>query len=86
MKIERSLTADIDVETLALVERVAAEQGMTSGQYVAQAVRRVVESDDDFRAFVQAGIDAADRGETVPHAVVMAELDAMIAKHRTRCG
>ena len=58
---------------------------MSSEEYAAEALRRVVESDQDFRAFIQEGIDAADRGELIPHEEVMAELDAMIAEHRAQC-
>ena len=85
MNIETSKTTiatEVDAETLAMLDRIAAERGMTSAAYAAEAIRRVVETDDDFRAFLQVGIDAADRGDFVPHEVVMAELDEMIARHR----
>jgi hypothetical protein len=36
------------------------------------------------RAFIQQGIDELDRGEGIPHELVMAELDAMIAEHEER--
>lgn len=80
-----TIAAEIDVETRKMLDRIAAERGMTETEYAAEAIRRVVESDDDFRAFLQVGIDAADRGEVVPHDEVMTELDAMIGKHRARC-
>jgi predicted transcriptional regulator len=79
------ITAALDAETLALAERVAAQRGMSLTEYAAEAIQRVAESDADFDAFIQAGIDSADRGELIPHAEVMAELDAMIEKHRARC-
>ncbi|WP_293872577.1 MULTISPECIES: hypothetical protein [unclassified Sphingomonas] len=80
------LHADIDAETMALVDRVARRRGMSSQAFAAQAIRRAAESDDDFDAFIQVGVDSLDRGEGIPHEQVMAELDAMIAKHRARCG
>ena len=80
------VTTDVDPETLALVDRVARQRGMSSRDFMAQAIRRAAESDADFDAFIQAGIDSLDRGEGIPHEEVMAELDAMIAKHRARCG
>lgn len=80
------ISTEVDAETMALVDRVAHRRGMTSGEFAAQAIRRAAESDADFDAFLQAGIDAADRGDMVPHEQVMAELDAMVAKHRARCG
>lgn len=79
-----TLATEVDAETRVMLDRIAAERGITSSAYAAEAIRRVVESDDDFRAFLQVGIDAADRGDVVSHEEVMAELDAMIARHRTR--
>ena len=80
------LQTEIDAETMAIVDRVAQRRGMSSQAFAAQAIRRAAESDDDFDAFIQAGVDSLDRGEGIAHDQVMAELDAMIAKHRARCG
>ena len=80
-----TIAAQIDPETRKMLDRIAAERGMSDAEYAAEAIRRVVESDDDFRAFLQAGIDAVDRGDVIPHDQVIAELDAMIGKHRARC-
>lgn len=81
-----AITTEIDAETLARVDRLARRRGISSDAFAAEAIRRVAESEGDFESFVQAGIDALDRGETVPHDSVMAELSAMIEKHRQRCG
>jgi predicted transcriptional regulator len=81
-----TITATIDAETLAVVKRVARARGMTDAQFAAEAIRRVAESDDDFDAFIQVGIDAIERGDVVSHDEVMAELDTMIEQHRARCG
>jgi predicted transcriptional regulator len=83
--ISSSITAEVDAQTLALIERLAEKRGVTNAEFAAEAIRRVAESDADFDAFVQVGIDAADRGDVVPHKQVMAALDGMIAKHRARC-
>lgn len=80
-----SITAPIDAETLALVEQLAEAQGRSVEAYVAEAVQRVAESDADLQSFLRVGIDAADRGELIPHEQVMAELDARMEKHRARC-
>jgi predicted transcriptional regulator len=77
--------AHIDADTLALVSQAADGRGISDAEYVAEAVRRLAESDADMRAFLQAGIDAADRGDVVPHDEVMTELEGMIAQHRGRC-
>jgi len=78
------ISTEIDAETMAIVDRVARRRGITSTQFAAEAIQRAAESDDDFDAFVQAGIDSIERGEGIPQEEVMAELDAMIAKHRAR--
>ncbi|WP_151953502.1 hypothetical protein [Sphingomonas sp. EC-HK361] len=70
---------------MVLVDRVAQRRGISSRQFAAEAIRRAAESDDDFDAFIQVGLDAIERGEVVSHEQVMAELDGMIAKHRARC-
>ena len=79
-----AITASVDEATLALVDKVANAQGRSRADFAAEAIRRVAESEADFLAFVQVGIDAADRGDLIPHEEVMAELDAMIARHRER--
>lgn len=80
-----SITTQIDAETLALVEQLAEARGRSIEDFAAEAIQRVAESEADFRAFVQVGIDAAARGELVPHEQVMAELEARMEKHRDRC-
>lgn len=79
------ITARLDPDTMALVDRLAAAKGRSRADFAAEAIRRVAESEADFMAFLQVGIDQADRGELIPHETVMAELDAMIAKHEARC-
>ena len=83
--VSSTITAEIDAATLALLEQVAARRGVSPAAFAAEAIRRVAESDADFDAFIQVGIDAIDRGDVVPHDEVMAELDAMIEQHRARC-
>ena len=79
------ITAHIDAETLAAVEQAAQRSGRSVEAYAAEAIQRVAESEADFWAFVQVGIDSADRGELIPHEQVMAELEARMEKHRDRC-
>ncbi len=78
------ITARLDAETLALVDRVAKAQGRSRSWFAAQAIKRAAEAEAEYQAFVQVGIDSADRRELVPHEEVMAELDGMIARHRAR--
>lgn len=79
-----SITTILDAELLALVDRLALSRGMSGEDFAAQAIRRVAETEADFDAFIQVGIDAADRGELIDHDDVMKELDAMIERHRAR--
>ena len=78
------ITARLDPETLELVDKVAKSHGRSRAWFAAHAIQRVAESEADFLAFVQVGIDAADRGELISHEDVTAELDAMLEKHRAR--
>jgi predicted transcriptional regulator len=68
------ITARIDAETLALVDKIAAARGRTRSWFAAQAVRRVAEEDASLLAFVQARIDATDRGELISQEEVFAHL------------
>jgi predicted transcriptional regulator len=79
------ITARLDAETLALLDKVAKAQGRSRAWFAAQAIQEVTEREADYLAFIQVGIDEADRGEMIPHEEVMAKLDSMIAKHRARC-
>lgn len=68
-----------------MLDRLAERRGISAEVFAAEAIQRVVESDADFLAFLQVGIDEADRGEFVPHEEVMAELNQMIEQQRKRC-
>ncbi|MEO7410975.1 MAG: ribbon-helix-helix protein, CopG family, partial [Sphingomicrobium sp.] len=61
------ITARLDPETLALVDRLSKAQGRTRSWFAARAIKQAAEAEAEFQAFVQEGIDAADRGELVPH-------------------
>lgn len=80
------VTTRLDEETLDLVDRVTAARGQTRSWFVARVVAEAARREAEFLAFVREGIDELDRGEGIPHETVMAELDAMIAKHEARCG
>jgi predicted transcriptional regulator len=80
-----SITAHLDQDTVALVERLSAARGISSDAFAVDVIRRAAEQAAEFDAFVQVGIDAADRGDFVPHEEVMRELDDMIARQQARC-
>lgn len=79
------ITTRLDPETFDLVDRLAAAQGRSRADFAAEAIRRIAESEADFMAFVQMGIDAIDRGDVVSHEEVMAGLAERIEAHRARC-
>jgi predicted transcriptional regulator len=70
----RSVTVDLDDETAAQVAKAAAARGITEAVFAADAIRHAVESDAELLAFIQVGIDAADRGALTPQAEVFANL------------
>jgi len=78
------ITTRLDTETLALVDRVAKAQGRSRSWFAAQAIKHAAEAEAEYQAFVQVGIDSADRGELVPHEEVEKLFDEMIARHRAR--
>ena len=55
--------------------RIAAEQGRNTESLVFEAVERLVGYDEWFVGEVEAGFSAADRGEFVEHADVLAMID-----------
>ena len=67
-------TARLDAQTLALVDKVAGAQRRTRSWFAAEAIRRMAESEADFMAFVQTGIESADHGELTPKDRVFADL------------
>ena len=79
------VTTRLDAETIDIIDRVGAARGQTRSKFVAEIVREAARRESDFMAFVQDGVDQLERGEGVPHDVVMAKLDTMIAKHEARC-
>ncbi|MGH6616237.1 CopG family ribbon-helix-helix protein [Sphingomonas sp.] len=68
------VTTRLDEETLALVDKIAAAQGRSRAWFAAEAIKRAAESEAEFLAFVQAGIESADRGELTPQDQVFADL------------
>jgi len=57
------------------LNRIAAEQGKNSESLVCEAVERLVGYDEWFVCEVEKGIAAADRGELVEHADVLAMIE-----------
>ncbi|MBY0283662.1 MAG: hypothetical protein K2W81_06825 [Sphingomonas sp.] len=67
------------------VNCVASIGGHGPSHLIDGAIAKAAQREATFFAFVQEGIDDLDAGRTVSHEDVMAELDAIIAKHQARC-
>ena len=76
------ITAELDAGTMKLVEELARARGITGAAFAAEAIRRVAEYQADERAFIQVGIDAADRGELISQEAMEAWFEERIAAHR----
>jgi predicted transcriptional regulator len=79
------ITARVDDETIALVDRVAKAQGRSRAWFAARAIEAAARREAEFLAFVQEGIDSMERGELISQEEMDAWFDARIAEHRARC-
>ena len=59
------VTTRIDEPLSAALDKLAARQGRSRASLMQRAIARYVEEESAFWAFVQEGIDAADRGELI---------------------
>ena len=78
------ITARLDAETLALVDKVSKAQGRSRSWFAARAIKRAAEAEAELQAFIQVGIDSADRGELTPYEDVEKLFDEMIVRHQQR--
>ncbi|QPQ54190.1 ribbon-helix-helix protein, CopG family [Allosphingosinicella flava] len=70
------ISARVDADTLALVDKVSKAHGRSRAWFAARAIQKMAESEAEFLAFVQEGIDSADRGELIPHEEIFERLKA----------
>jgi predicted transcriptional regulator len=59
------IEAEIDVETYETMRWLLERDGRDQQNFIAEAIRRVAEQEAQFNAFIQEGIDAADRGDVL---------------------
>lgn len=78
------ITARLDAETLALVDKVSKAQGRSRSWFAARAIKQAAEAEAEFQAFVQVGIDSAENEPLVPFKQVEKHIEEMIARHRQR--
>lgn len=90
--------ADLDESVAAELDQLAGEMHRSREELIAEAISRYLDdagiapphvqlgfnTPEAMAAFVQEGIDSADRGELVPQAEVERLFDEMIAFHRAR--
>jgi predicted transcriptional regulator len=76
------VTTRVDEATSVKLDKLAAATGRTRSWLSARALETYIEREAEFIAFVQEGVDALDRGDSVPHSVILADL----AERRARRG
>lgn len=65
------ISARIDAETAALLDKVAAARQRSRAWLVADAVKRMAKEEAEYLDFIQVGIDAADNGDVLTHSELM---------------
>lgn len=74
------VTTRIDEPLSEALDRLASRLGRSRASVVQRAIARYVEEETEFWAFVQEGIDAADRGELISQE----EMEAWFESRRHR--
>lgn len=74
------ITARVPTEVAESIDRLAQRLGRSRAWVVQQAILRYAEEEVDFLAFVQEGIDSADRGELISQE----DMEAWFASRRHR--
>ena len=77
-----SINAPLDPATFAIVEELARERGITGEAFASEAIRKVAEHEADLRAFIQEGINSADRGELISQEGMDAWFEERVAARR----
>ena len=83
MNEHRSITAPFDEVTLQPVAELSAARRISREAFVAEAVRRVAETEADLAAFLKPGAEQIARNDFVKHEAFVANL-AHWRKHRDR--
>jgi predicted transcriptional regulator len=71
-------SVNLDEATRERLDRVAAAYDRRRSWIITRAIQEYLDREEAFARAVEAGIEAADRGELVAHEDVMAEMDALI--------
>lgn len=71
------ITARVDPETLAGLDKLAEYHERSRAWLVAKAVKQYVKNESEFFAFLQEGEDAIERGDYLTHEELMEEIKGM---------
>jgi predicted transcriptional regulator len=71
------VTARLDPDTLATLDKLAEHHERSRAWLVAKAVKHYVTRESAFLEFLQEGEDAIDRGDYLTHEELVAEIQAM---------
>jgi len=82
--VRKALTCELSEEEAEFVHATAAREERTVGDVMGDLVRQQRDYDAWFRRKVQEGIDAADRGELIPHEEVVRQMEALKAELLSR--
>jgi predicted transcriptional regulator len=77
-----SITAALDPTVFAMVEELAQARGITGEKFAEDAIRKKAERQIAWRAFVQEGIDSAERGELISQQEMEAWFEERVAARR----
>ncbi len=77
------IEAEIDAETYKVLHGLAEAAGQSDAVFVADTIERFAKAEAEWQAFVQEGIDAADRGDVVSHEEMERWLEERIAARQT---
>jgi predicted transcriptional regulator len=79
-----AFTVRTDSETVHRLDVLASRLDRSRNYLVNQAIKEYLELHGWQVEKIQEGIAAADRGHTIPHEEVMAEMEALIQEHINR--
>ncbi len=76
--VSKPTSVTLDDQTRDRLDRVAHAYDRKRSWIITRAINEYLDREEAFVQAVQEGIEAADRGELVPHEDVMGEMDTLI--------
>lgn len=80
------ISARIDAETAALLDKVAAARQRSRAWLVADAVKRMAKEEAEYLDFIKVGLDDIAAGRTITHDEMLAWIEEKRADLRARHG